>query len=52
MAIGAISLGKRTCVMLGAIQSPNFRTLEAEKNMSMLGWYKKESLVDTNGITL
>ena len=39
MAIGAISLGKRTCVMLGAIQSPNFRTLESEKDMSMLDWY-------------
>ena len=39
MAIGAISLSKHTCVMLGAVQSPNFRTLESEKQMSMLGWY-------------
>ena len=38
MAIGAISLSKHTCVMLGAVQSPNFRTLESEKQMSMLGW--------------
>ena len=27
MAIGAISLSKHTCVMLGAVQSPDFRTL-------------------------
>ena len=39
MAIGAISLSKHTCVMLGAVQSPNFKTLESEKQMSMLGWY-------------
>lgn len=39
MAIGAISLSKHTCVMLGAIQSPNFKTLESEKDMSMLDWY-------------
>ena len=39
MAIGAISLSKHTCVMLGAVQSPNFRTLESEKQMSMLDWY-------------
>lgn len=39
MAIGAISLSKRSCVMLGAIQSPNFKTLESEKDMSMLDWY-------------
>lgn len=39
MAIGAISLSKRTCVMLGAVQSPNFKTLESEKDMSMLDWY-------------
>ena len=39
MAIGAISLSKRSCVMLGAIQSPNFKTLESEKDMSMLEWY-------------
>ena len=39
MAIGAISLSKHTCVMLGAVQSPNFKTLESEKNMSMLDWY-------------
>ncbi len=25
--------------MLGAVQSPNFRTLESEKQMSMLDWY-------------
>ncbi len=39
MAIGAISLSRHTCVMLGAIQSPDFRTLESEQNMSMLDWY-------------
>lgn len=39
MAVGAISLSKRTCVMLGAIQSPNFKTLESKKGMSMLDWY-------------
>lgn len=39
MAIGAISLSKHTCVMLGAVQSPNFKTLESEKDMSMLDWY-------------
>lgn len=39
MAVGAISLSKHTCVMLGAIQSPNFKTLETERGMSMLGWY-------------
>ncbi|ROT21322.1 hypothetical protein EEL52_08930 [Muribaculaceae bacterium Isolate-113 (HZI)] len=39
MAIGAISLSKHTCMMLGAVQSPNFRTLESGKHMSMLGWY-------------
>ena len=39
IAIGAISLSKHTCVMLGAVQSPNFRTLESEKQMSMLDWY-------------
>lgn len=39
MAIGAISLSKRTCVMLGAIPSPNFKTFESEKDMSMLDWY-------------
>ncbi len=39
MAIGAISLSKHTCVMLGAVQSPDFRTLESEKQMSMLDWY-------------
>lgn len=39
MAIGAISLSRHTCVMLGAIQSPNFKTLESEQNMSMLDWY-------------
>lgn len=39
MAIGAISLSKRSCVMLGAVQSPNFKTLESEKDMSMLDWY-------------
>ena len=25
--------------MLGAVQSPNFKTLESEKHMSMLDWY-------------
>ena len=39
MAIGAISLSRHTCVMLGAVQSPNFKTLESESNMSMLDWY-------------
>lgn len=39
MVIGAISLSKHNCVMLGAIQSPNFKTLESEKDMSMLDWY-------------
>ena len=39
MAVGAISLSKHTCVMLGAIQSPNFKTLETERGMSMLDWY-------------
>lgn len=39
MAIGAISLSRHSCVMLGAVQSPNFRNLESEKNMSMLDWY-------------
>lgn len=39
MAVGAVSLSKRTCVMLGAIQSPNFKTLESKKGMSMLDWY-------------
>ncbi|WP_438589636.1 transposase [Duncaniella freteri] len=39
MAIGAISLSKHTCVMLGAVQSPDFRTLESERHMSMLDWY-------------
>ena len=39
MAIGAISLSRHSCVMLGAVQSPDFRTLESEKNMSMLDWY-------------
>lgn len=39
MAIGAISLSRHTCVMLGAIQSPNFKTLESEQNMSMLDWH-------------
>ncbi|MBO5053278.1 MAG: transposase [Muribaculaceae bacterium] len=39
MAIGAISLSRHACVMLGAIQSPNFKTLESEQNMSMLDWY-------------
>ncbi len=36
--IGAISLSKHTCVMLGAVQSPDFRTLECEKQMSTLDW--------------
>ena len=39
MAIGAISLSKHTCVMLGTVQSPNFRTLESKKKMSMLDRY-------------
>lgn len=39
MAIGAVSLSRHTCVMLGAIQSPNVKTLESEKGMSMLDWY-------------
>lgn len=39
MAIGAISLSRHACVMLGAVQSPNFRTLESEQDMSMLDWY-------------
>lgn len=39
MAVGAVSLSKRTCVMLGAIQSPNFKTLESKNGMSMLDWY-------------
>lgn len=39
MEIGAISLSKHTCVMLGAVQSPDFRTLESERHMSMLDWY-------------
>lgn len=39
MVIGAISLSRHACVMLGAVQSPNFKTLESEKNMSMLDWY-------------
>lgn len=39
MAIGAISLSRHSCVMLGAIQSPNFKTLESEQNMKMLDWY-------------
>lgn len=39
MAVGAISISKQTCVMLGAVQSPNFKDLEAEQNMSMLEWY-------------
>ena len=39
MAIGAISLNKHSCVMLGAVQSPNFKTLESEQKMSMLDWY-------------
>ena len=25
--------------MLGAVQSPDFRTLESERHMSMLDWY-------------
>ena len=39
MAIGAISLSKHTCLMLGAVQSHNFKPLESEKHMSMLDWY-------------
>lgn len=39
MAIGAISLSSHSCVMLGAVQSLDFRTLESESNMSMLDWY-------------
>ena len=39
MAIGAVSLSRHTCVMLGAGQSPDFRTLWSEKDMSMLDWY-------------
>ena len=39
MAIGAISLSKHSCVMLGAVQSPNFKTLESDRDMSMLEWY-------------
>ena len=38
MAIGAISLSRHTCLMGGAVQSPNFRNLESEKDMSMLDW--------------
>jgi transposase DDE domain len=50
MAIGAISLSKHTCVMLGAVQSPDFRTLESEKDMSMLDWYI--SLVRSKAVEL
>lgn len=50
MAVGAIGLSRHTCVMLGAVQSPNFRILEAEKDMSMLGWYI--SLVRAKGAEL
>lgn len=39
MTIGAISLSKHSCVMLGAVQSPNFKTLESDRDMSMLEWY-------------
>ena len=39
MAIGAISLSKHSCVILGAVQSPNFRTLESESDMSIFDWY-------------
>ena len=39
MAIGAISLRKHSCVMLGAVQSPDFKALESEKDMTMLDWY-------------
>ena len=39
MAIGAISLSKHSCVILGAVQSPKFRTLESESDMSIFDWY-------------
>jgi len=39
MAIGAISMSKHSCVMLGAVQSPDFKTLESDRDMSMLEWY-------------
>ena len=50
MAIGAVSLRRHTCVMLGAVQSPDFRTLESEKDMSMLDWYI--SLVRSKAVEL
>lgn len=50
MAIGGVSLRRHTCVMLGAVQSPDFRTLESEKDMSMLDWYI--SLVRSKAVEL
>lgn len=50
MAIGAVSLSRHTCVMLGAVQSPGFRTLGSEKDMSMLDWYI--SLVRSKAVEL
>lgn len=50
MAIGAVSLRRHTCVMLGAVQSPDFRTLGSEKDMSMLDWYI--SLVRSKAVEL
>lgn len=50
MAIGAVSLSRHTCVMLGAVQSPDFRTLGSEKDMSMLDWYI--SLVRSKAVEL
>ena len=50
MAIGAVSLSRHTCVMLGAVQSPDFRTLGSEKDMSMLDWYI--SLVRSKAVKL
>lgn len=50
MAIGAVSLSRHTCVMLGAVQSPDFRTLESERDMSMLDWYI--SLVRSKAVEL
>lgn len=39
MAIGAISLSRHSCVMLGAVQTPGAAELDSQDDMTMIKWY-------------